>query len=119
MLRLHLLALLALVASCAFGLASAQAWDDGDAQIAVRLSWAAYCPVTQVNAWTCYWCTHAGTPRLTVMGTTVDGPTKYVMEAGIGPEKVRPNFRIHLLSHGAYRGLVRNFLGSITSSETF
>jgi len=64
---------LALVAT-----ASAQTWDQSQANVALRLSWAAYCPPQQISSWSCYWCQYSGTPSLNIVGTTIDGTTAYV-----------------------------------------
>jgi len=31
------------------------------------LSFAAYCPFNQIQSWSCYWCKHPSTPKLTVV----------------------------------------------------
>lgn len=57
---------------------SAQNWDVSRGQQMVRLAWSAYCPPQDVFSWNCYWCKFSGTPKLSIVNTIVDGPTKYV-----------------------------------------
>lgn len=69
--------------------AQAQNWDLAKSQQMVRLAWSAYCPPQDVFSWSCYWCKDSGTPKLSIVNTVVDGPTKY---ARFSPDAFRAYF---------------------------
>lgn len=58
--------------------ARADGWNAAKSQQIVRLAWSAYCPPQSVYNWDCFWCKFSGTPKLSIINTIVDGPTKYV-----------------------------------------
>jgi len=45
------------------------AWSTSTATEAVGLAWSAYCPLSEVSSWDCYWCEQTGTPQLTSVQT--------------------------------------------------
>jgi len=84
-----IVALVLLLASTAL----AQQWNLDEANIALRLSWASYCPPQEVTSWSCYWCRYTGTPLLNIVGTTIDGGSSTMGYVGYTGDTVYAVFR--------------------------